>query len=128
MLSSTAENPKYASLGSATYKWGNIYANNGTINTSDRNLKENIQDIDDRVLKAWSKVGYKIFKFKGGDRKHFGVIAQDVDDAFKSEGLNAREFGLFCEDVDENGNKILGVRYSECLALECAYLRNRLGA
>lgn len=30
--------------------------------------------------------------------------------------------------VDEKGNKILGVRYSECLALECAYLRSKLGA
>lgn len=125
--SSTAENPKYASLGSATYKWGNIYANNGTINTSDRNLKENIQDIDDRVLKAWSKVGYKIFKFKGGDRKHFGVIAQDIDDAFESEGLNARDYGLFCEDTDEDGNIVLGIRYAEALALECALLRNKIG-
>ncbi len=128
VAASTTENPLYANLGSASYKWGNIYAVNGTINTSDRNFKEDIQDIDDKVLKAWSKVGYKTFKFKGGDRKHIGVIAQDIQAAFQSEGLNARDFGLFCEDTDENGNTILGVRYSECLALECAYLRSKLGA
>ena len=115
-------------LGTSSKKWDNIYANTGTINTSDRNCKTDISDIDEKILRAWSKVNYKIFKFKGGTRLHIGLIAQDIDDAFKSEGLNAREFGLFCEDVDENGNKILGVRYSECLALECAYLRNRLGA
>lgn len=127
VAASTTENPLYANLGSASYKWGNIYAVNGTINTSDRNFKEDIQDIDDKVLKAWSKVGYKIFKFKGGDRKHFGVIAQDVDDAFKSEGLNARDYGLFCEDTDESGNIVLGIRYAEALALECALLRNKIG-
>lgn len=123
VTASTVSNPLYADLGSAVYKWGNIYAVNGTINTSDRNLKENIVDVTPELMRAWSKVGYKVFNFKGRNRKHIGVIAQDVDEAFKSEGLNARDYGLFCEDTDEQGNVILGIRYSECLALECAYLR-----
>ena len=128
VTASTEETPLYANLGSPSYKWGNIYANNGTINTSDRNFKTDISDIDEKILKAWSKVNYKVFKFKGGNRKHIGVIAQDIDEAFKSEGLNARDFGLFCEDADESGNTTLGVRYSEVLALECAYLRSKIGA
>lgn len=114
-------------LGTSANKWDNIYANTGTINTSDRNFKQDIQDIDERLLRAWGKVNYKVFKFKDGNRKHIGLIAQDIDEAFKSEGLNARDFGLFCEDVDENGNAILGVRYSECFALECAFLRSKIG-
>ena len=115
-------------LGTSANKWDNIYANADVITTSDRNFKEDISDIDEKILRAWSKVNYKVFKFKNGTRKHIGVIAQDIDEAFKSEGLNARDYGLFCEDTDDNGNAILGVRYSECLALECAYLRYRLGA
>lgn len=115
-------------LGTSANKWDNIYANADVITTSDRNFKEDISDIDEKILRAWSKVNYKVFKFKNGTRKHIGVIAQDIDEAFKSEGLNARDYGLFCEDVDDNGNTILGVRYAECLALECAYLRYRLGA
>lgn len=117
-----------ANLGTADNKWDTVYAQTGTISTSDRNAKTDISDIDEKVLKAWAKVNYKVFKFKNGNRKHIGLIAQDIDEAFKSEGLNARDYGLFCEDTDEDGNKILGVRYSECLALECAYLRYRLGA
>ena len=117
-----------ANLGTADNKWDTVYAQTGTINTSDRNAKTDISDIDERILRAWGKVNYKVFKFKNGSRKHIGVIAQDIDEAFKSEGLNARDFGLFCEDVDESGNTILGVRYSECLALECAYLRSKIGA
>ena len=117
-----------ANLGTADSKWDNIYANADVITTSDRNAKRDISEIDGRVLRAWAKVNYKAFKFKSGDRIHVGVIAQDIDEAFKSEGLDARDFGLFCEDTDENGNVILGVRYSECLALECAYLRSKIGA
>lgn len=115
-------------LGTANKKWDNIYANADVITTSDRNLKEDIKDIDEKILRAWSKVSYKVFRFKNGNRKHIGVIAQDIQTAFESEGLDAHDYGLFCEDVDEQGNKILGVRYSECLALECAYLRSKLGA
>lgn len=128
VTASTEETPLYANLGSPSYKWGNIYANNGTINTSDRNAKRDISDIDEKILKAWGKVNYKVFKLKNGDRIHVGVIAQDIDEAFQSEGLNARDFGLFCEDADESGNTTLGVRYSEVLALECAYLRSKIGA
>ena len=117
-----------ANLGTADNKWDTIYAQTGTISTSDRNAKTDISDIDEKILSAWGKVNYKVFKFKGGNRKHIGVIAQDIDEAFQSEGLNARDFGIFCEDTDENGNIILGVRYSECLALECAYLRSKIGA
>ena len=117
-----------ANLGTADNKWDTVYAQTGTISTSDRNFKEDISDIDEKILRAWSKVNYKVFKFKNGTRKHIGLIAQDIDEAFKSEGLNARDYGLFCEDTDENGNTILGVRYSECFALECAYLRSKIGA
>ncbi len=126
VTASTEETPLYANLGSPSYKWGNIYANNGTINTSDRNAKRDISDIDEKILKAWGKVNYKVFKLKNGDRIHVGVIAQDIDEAFKSEGLNARDYGLFCEDTDERGNVTLGVRYAECLALECALMRYRM--
>ena len=115
-------------LGTSSKKWDNIYANADVITTSDRNLKTDIQDIDEKILKAWGKVNYKVFKFKNGSRKHIGVIAQDIDKAFADEGLDARDFGLFCEDTDENGNTILGVRYSECLALECAYIRSKIGS
>ena len=87
VTASTEETPLYANLGSPSYKWGNIYANNGTINTSDRNAKRDISDIDEKILKAWGKVNYKVFKLKNGDRIHVGVIAQDIDEAFKSGGL-----------------------------------------
>ena len=68
-------------------------------------------------------------------RIHFGVIAQDVQDAFTAEGLDASRYGLFCSDTfkaidgkpvekDKTGKypegtvdyTRLGIRYDELLA------------
>lgn len=160
------------SLGTASFKWSQLFAGTAVINTSDERHKQDIQDIDAAVLRAWGKVNYSQFKFKDavvkkGDkaRWHIGLIAQRVKEAFESEGLDAFEYGLLCYDeweeeriehpaqpareamLDSNGNvirparpaqeawteikrtagNIYGIRYEEALALECAYLRSKLG-
>jgi len=111
------------SLGSASKRWSVVYAGTGTINTSDRNSKEEIQDLSDAELRVAQacKGLVKRFKFKGGTRKHIGVIAQDVRDAFSAEGLDAHEYGLFCSDTwtdEDTGEEVtqLGIRYEELLA------------
>jgi len=117
-----------------------VYAGTGTINTSDEREKQQIKPIDDAAIRAWGNVEYCQFKFndavseKGENaRWHFGVIAQRVKDAFEAEGLDAFSYGILCydewEDDLENGvvsGSRFGVRYSEALALECAYLRSKL--
>ena len=109
-------------LGLASNRWGTVFAGTGAINTSDRNEKEEIEELSEaelRVAQACKGLVRK-FKFKGGVRKHIGVIAQDVRDAFSAEGLDAHEYGLFCSDTwtDEDGNTVtrLGIRYEELLA------------
>lgn len=114
-------------LGTSGRRYTNIYSVNGTIQTSDANKKTDIKPIDDRVLDAWGAVAYRQFRFKSDDKPiHIGVIAQQVDEAFKSYGLDARDYGLFCDDKDEDGETILGIRYTEALALECAYQRRMI--
>jgi len=110
-------------LGLSGKRWSVVYAGTATINTSDRNLKEEIQDLSDAELRVAQacKGLVKRFKFKGGTRKHIGVIAQDVRDAFTAEGLDAHEYGLFCSDTwtdEETGEEVtqLGIRYEELLA------------
>lgn len=140
------------SCGSATRRWSEVWAGNGTIQTSDENHKEQIQDIDLAVLRSWGKVKFRQYKMKDavivkgvdGARWHFGVIAQRVKEAFESEGLDPFAYGLLChnewpetqEKVCEETGAILepyqaagsrySVRYDEALSLECAYLRARL--
>jgi len=128
------------SLGTGAFRWSTVYAGTGTINTSDEREKQQIKPIDDAAIRAWGNVEYCQFKFndavseKGENaRWHFGVIAQRVKDAFEAEGLDAFSYGILCydewEDDLENGvvsGSRFGVRYSEALALECAYLRSKL--
>ena len=120
------------SSGTTTHRWKAVYAVNGTIQTSDENLKEEIGEIPEAVFKAWEKVKFVQYKFKDAvkekgekARYHIGLIAQRIVAAFKTEGLDAFDFGLVCRDALKDGGEILSLRYDECLALECAYERNR---
>lgn len=88
-------------IGSASKRYKNVYATNGTIQTSDRTTKRNIEDSDlglDFVL----KLRPVSFYWSGGDRRHYGLIAQEVGDLTKGqfggwvkgdlEGLRYTEF------------------------------------
>lgn len=162
------ETTKQIMLGRASGLWTEVFAATGSINTSDAREKTSVADPDEALMRAWGKVNFKSFKFadaaekKGEDaRIHFGVIAQQVAEAFASEGLDASRYALFCYDkwedeyedvevvdveavLDEQGNEVepavthtekrlvtpagdrYGIRYSEALALECAYQRWKL--
>lgn len=148
-------------LGSSNNKWKDVYATNATINTSDRNAKTVIKNIDDKLLDAWKDVSLVSFKFKdavekkGDDaRIHMGYIAQNIQEELNKHGIDACRYGFFCynswnaqeeksheeERTDKAGNtetvKIIdtpardagesfGLRYIECLVVECAYLRKK---
>ena len=148
-------------LGTSTNRWKDIYATNATINTSDRNAKQDIAVIDDNLLQAWDKISLVSFKFKDavakkGDnaRLHTGYIAQDIKEELAKHGIDACKYGLFCynswdaqeeksheeERTNEKGDaeivKVIdtpareagetyGLRYIECLVVECAYLRKK---
>lgn len=131
-------------LGSASFKWSEVFAGSGTINTSDVNAKQDIRDISEaeKAVAIAIKGKLKAFRFKNAvqskgenARIHFGVIAQDVAEEFAKQGLDAERYGLFCKDIvwqkdgvnvscDEFGNypegaiskEQFGVRYDELFA------------
>lgn len=126
-------------LGGSSYRWKTVFATSGSINTSDRNLKKNIEDIDDRYIELFDKLQPVTFEFKNEfdsdshDRVHIGYISQDIEAAMAEVGLTDLEFAGFCKDtlkraaedgkeelvLDENGNPvyIYSLRYSEFIAL-----------
>lgn len=135
-------------IGSAAKRWNVVYASTGAINTSDGREKSVPKRIDDDVLDAWGDVQLICFQWlsmiqqKSEDvaRWHFGVIAQQVRDAFLSRGIDGTKYGLLCYDEwedkyekDEDGNDVLvqkagsrwGIRPDQCLFLEAAYQRRR---
>lgn len=66
-------------LGNSSYRWDDVYATNGTINTSDRRDKENIQTLN-YGLEAVLKLKPVTFKWKDSFQKatKIGFIAQDL--------------------------------------------------
>ena len=91
-------------LGQILYRWDDIYATNGTIQTSDRNEKQDIEVLSDAETRVAQACKGLLRKFrwqdavaeKGDDaRIHFGIIAQDLQDAFAAEGLDAGRYAMF---------------------------------
>jgi len=91
-------------LGTSSARFDDIYATNGTIQTSDRNEKQDIEELteaEQRVAVA-AKALLRKFRWKdavakkGDDaRIHFGIIAQDLQAAFEAEGLDAGRYAMF---------------------------------
>jgi len=116
-------------LGSGSYRFNDIYARNSTILTSDRNEKQDIEELSEAEERVAVAVKGLLRKFKWKDavaekgddaRIHFGIIAQDLQAAFVAEGLDAGDYGVFISNTwtDQDGEEQtrMGVRYSELLA------------
>ena len=132
-------------LGDASVRWDDVYATNGTIQTSDRNEKQDIAALSDAETAVAVACKGLLRKFrwidavaeKGDDaRIHFGIIAQDLQDAFTAEGLDAGRYAMFIsstwwetqtdvpaveavdEVLDEDGNVV-----TEAVEAKDAYTR-----
>jgi hypothetical protein len=90
--------------GYSSVRFDDIYATNNAISTSDRNEKQDIEELSEaeqRVAVACKgllrKFRWKDSVVEKGDeaRTHFGIIAQDLQDAFTAEGLDAGDYAMF---------------------------------
>jgi hypothetical protein len=117
-------------LGASNARFKDLYATNGTIQTSDRNEKQDIAELSEAEQRVAVAAKGLLRKFrwkdsvaeKGDDaRIHFGIIAQDLQAAFEAEGLDAGDYAMFIsttwtdEETSEEKTR-MGVRYSELLA------------
>lgn len=126
------------SLGSANYRFSQLYVTSSSISTSDKNYKDDIKSLTDKHLQFFMKLQPVSFLFKDGTsgRTHIGFIAQDVEQVMSECGLTDLDFAGFCKDqkidsklvdgeevnepiLDENGNPeyIYSLRYEEFIAL-----------
>jgi hypothetical protein len=116
-------------IGHSVIRFDDVYATNGTIQTSDRNEKQDIEALTDAETRVAVAAKGLLRKFrwqsavasKGDEaRIHFGIIAQDLQDAFTAEGLDASDYAMFISTTWTNDDGVeqtrLGVRYSELLA------------
>jgi len=130
-------------LGQTGSRWNDIWSN-GTFNGSDRNIKQDVEDLNEAEKRVAIKCKGLIKKYrmkdavaeKGNDaRIHVGIIAQELQAAFESEGLDAFRYSMIGKDTwyegkDSEGNRDvkyeatdgytavtqMSVRYNELLA------------
>ena len=119
----------YVDMGSSSYKYQDIYAINGTIQTSDQRAKEDILSLDKRYLDLFVNLLPKSFKFVDGrsGRRHIGFISQEVEAAMVKCGISDFEFAGFIKspvyevvDGKETENivdYIYGLRYEEFIGI-----------
>lgn len=114
-----------------------LYAHNGgavylgysgsTAVTSDRNMKTDILDIDDKYLDFFDRLRPITYKYDApehkGHRDHVGFVAQEVEEALIASGLTTEQFaGLVIEkDVALNPNHDSSLSDEENAANETHY-------
>lgn len=92
----------------------NVYTN-GTAVTSDRRMKEDIENLDSRHVEFFKALHPVSFKYKdGGDRKHMGFVAQEVEEAVKESGMTEKDMAIVVTDSEGT----YALRYSELIALQ----------
>jgi len=106
-------------LGSAAFKWRNIYGQAGVVNTSDRNEKFDILPMAEVYGQIFDSLIPVTFKYvhNSNERTHLGLVAQDVKDAILAAGLTTKEFAGYCEWKNEDDSIGCGLRYSEFVAI-----------
>lgn len=128
--------------GSSKWQWKDIYGVNihareniflkdAAIESSNRNLKKEIEAISliyEQLFDKLKPVSYKFAK-NTSDRKHFGLIAQDVKASLDELGIDSKNFAGYCEWVADDGTVTCGLRYGEFISLaihEIQKLKNRV--
>ena len=111
--------PNSYNCGNAIYPWAMVYSTNGMCETSDRKKKKDIEyglDSMDGFFDELMPSSYRMVDGTSG-RKHCGFVAQDIKSNLDKHGISTQDFGGYVADVDEDGNEILGLRYSEFIPL-----------
>lgn len=111
--------------GMASKKWAAVYADNGTIQTSDANAKTDIEALPDKYLDLFDRLTPRRYRMKAGTsgRYHVGYIAQEVKAAMDEIGISDAEFAGWVKDKDEEGTEIYMLRYDEFDAIRDSKLK-----
>lgn len=92
-------------LGTAALRWDDVYATNGTIQTSDIRLKKNITQLNYGLAETM-QLRPVSYQWKNNDKQKIGLVAQEVLEIIP-EIVN----------IGDDENKMLGLNYSELTAV-----------
>ena len=119
-MKSGSDNDNGVDCGHPAYRFDDVYATNGTIQTSDRNEKNTIAD-SDLGLDFINRLSPKSYIFNGKTRTHYGLIAQDVETVLSDISKPTSGFAGFIKtDISEaqDGSQYrYGLRYNEFIGV-----------
>ena len=99
--------------------YGTWYCNGSVINSSDRNAKNSITDIDEKYNTLFDGLRARLYKYNNGTsgRLHSGFVAQEVEEAMRAASIQASDFAAFCVDSAGTDKEQQGLRYEEFVSL-----------
>lgn len=103
------------SCGRSNNRWSEIYAQSGTIVTSDLNYKTDIEyglsDYDE-LFDQLRPATYRFIDGQSG-RRHMGMVSQDIEELLVSLGISSNDFAAFVKSpVNDEETGEVGYRYS----------------
>jgi len=106
-------------LGTSGTYWNNVYTKDGTVKSSDRNMKHDIKTISETYSSLFDKLNPVTFTWNNNqsNRTHLGLIAQELKQAIIDVGLTTQHCAAYVEWIDEEGDTGCGIRYEELISL-----------
>lgn len=115
----------YISLGTSNKQYKNVYGQNLYVNgsavSSDRNLKDEIEPLNDKHVEFFKNLKPVSYKFKDGTsgRRHTGFIAQEVEEAVDEAGMTDKDMAAVVKDESQ-----YYLRYEELIAVQTKVIQD----
>ena len=122
-------------LGNGSNRFDDVFATNGTIQTSDASQKSGISLPADALLEAVAATPIELWQWNEsiaakGDaaRWHTGMVMQKFVKECEDRGVDPAEYGAFCKDFLADGTEILSTRATQLLFLQAAAFRREMSS
>lgn len=112
-------------LGSTSYRFYRLYSSLSPDISSDRRIKEDFTQFDERYIKLFELLKPTIYKLKSlpdDKSKLAGFIAQDIEEAMNTCGINKREFGIYKYDEENDSYSLV---YDMFIPLMIYYIQTK---
>ena len=111
-------------LGDTEHRYYNVYLTHSPNISSDRRMKEDFKEFDERYINLFEKLKpqiYKLISAPNDKSKMAGFIAQDIESAMVECGIDKKEFGIYKHDIKSDSYAII---YDMFIPLIVYYVQN----
>lgn len=128
-LRGTLDNTIY--LGNNSYRFAGAFLGESPVIGSDRRLKNNIVNMDDRYMALAKLISAKTYNLNNPNstKRHVGYIANDIEEAMASVGLSEEECAFFNKgwvERDDYTGYELSLVYEELHTIQIASLQKQV--